>query len=310
MLSLASPTRPTPPADAAAAAPQTVHWLGMRLELPGDWAIVRHSVDTAKGRLAVVDRDAQRLLLTWCPMPQEPDWARHFSDQQALELEEHPDALFVDLPAELQPWRGFVRVSARRQVYRAALLDEPRRRMVEAVIPARDDDQARHAAELLAHFAVTTPDAGKTDRFRAFDLDVTAPAEWELQRVLVTLGRVEVRYGRGRSQAIVRRLGMAASWYNGDAAALARYTAKDTAGREEPLTHPDGPGVMVIGHEKVKRIVTFTGRRRRQLDAVWHDRAANAVVHVTVLTPRRDDASPHDFQVHAIDPYDPAEALA
>ena len=55
---------------------QVIQWLGLRLCVPADWQVVRHSLAADRGGLVFVDRYRQRLQLNWTQVPCEPDLDR------------------------------------------------------------------------------------------------------------------------------------------------------------------------------------------------------------------------------------------
>jgi hypothetical protein len=61
---------------------QTIEWLGIKLQVPAAWEIVRHAVSFANGRL-VFDFGGQTLKLHWLGLGASYIWGHNFSGWSA-----------------------------------------------------------------------------------------------------------------------------------------------------------------------------------------------------------------------------------
>lgn len=287
---------------------QSIHWLGLRLSVPEEWQVVRHSLSPARGRLTLVDRYRQRLELNWTRCEREPDVERMLSDDRARQLEHQPDARLESL--EAGDWRGTTRVfdESGQAVTRAVRYDAGTGRLLEAVVitTAGPEDLAE-AGELLASIAVESK-AEEATRWRAFDLDVTTPGgEWRLASTEVKPADVTLAFRQFRgvgdesdkptgAEATVRRMGMADAWWTGDAARFLRQSWRGAPEVEQ--TRAGGRTVTrAAGVEPGPRLKRMLGLLREREEAVWPCERCNAVYHVRVLSWRKAAVSVDGFTV-------------
>lgn len=280
-----------------------IDWLGMTLRVPHEWAIVKHAVSPQRGRLALVDRRRQRLMLAWSPCPDSPDWDRMLSDQESLELEAHPGASF-ERSVE-QGWQVLRRSDEGSGVTRAARYDRARRRVIELVIPVNEPGDAEDELQVLTGFDVAPVEEGAGEAFCAFDLSIWVPSGWRLAKVAVQPGQVEVVHELGRASLTVRRLGMAESWLRGDAGSYLRQQLKLLKAQTMAMTWQGQPAWSIDRREPGPRIKAILGRLRRCTELVWLQPDANALVHATLMRPRRQTLSLEDFDIACLDAWNP-----
>lgn len=281
---------------------QTIDWLGLRLRVPGEWAMVRHSAKVDRGRLAFVDRRRERLLAYWSACPGEPDWDRMFSDHESLERQAHPGARFIRA-SDWFGWQVLQRRCEDEDLLRAARYDRPRNRVIELVAPVHEGQREVIDGVLADTELAAGADDRAARRFAAFDLRVTPPEGWALRDVSARVGEVAATFDAGRDALTVRRLGMADVWFHGDVhKALtqrlldprARFSVDRGTGRRGTTCRSDSL-------EKGPRIKRFAGRLRRRTDWLWHVPAANAVMHVTLLQGRGEPVELDAFDIDCLD---------
>ena len=291
------------PAAAAAEPTQVIEWLGLRFAVPEDWQIIRHAVALEAGRLVMVDRRRERCSLIWTHCAERPDLVRLVDDARNRAASERPQATFQSF-VSAAAWRGYVEtcVSDGSVKTSAVRWDERGKRLLELVIMGRVQDDAPRelAVELVqAVESVARPEAAR--RWRAFDVDVTTPADYRLVRLdarpadaTFLFRRFDPVRGRPTIQeGVVRRMGMADVWHDGDLERLARRLDPD-ARIETAETHPDG-AVTVIGYEGSKRYQRLLGTLRVQRARLWLSPVENAVYAVTTRGRRADSLRPVDF---------------
>jgi hypothetical protein len=284
-----------------------VVWLGLKLSVPKDWEIVRHSVSHARGSLIFVDRRRQRLELGWLALGNKPDLERWAAD---LEREEKRR----DAAAKLRHfrvkggWRALERRAPSGEITtRAVRHDAATEQLVEAAVETRAGlSEDRDLVErLLATVAVEcAPERAR--RLRAFDVDVEVPEPLRLEAADVKPADVRFEFRgydreRGRELSVaasVWRLGMAESWYDGDAEAFirsresanrfARFSVVRHAGHEATLAEG------VTGAPLIQRALGLV-RARRVL--VWACEARNALYAVATSSQRWAPLEPQALAV-------------
>lgn len=294
---MAIATGPSPTLTAAARRPdrrddwrQTV-WMGFRLETPGEWEILRHAIRREQGRLVFVDRRRQRLQLSWARMNR-PDVSQVMTDYRNRDREENPDVRFEPIHS-LNGWTGF----HRKGLTRLALYEPARRLMIEMTIEWPGERDASIETGLTETFEaldepppIEPPDtedeiAFEPSRWRAFGLDVTAPAGWSLTRTDIrpadtTLFFDDLNHSSRRAQ--VRRAGMIDAWFDGSLERFVRrYVGLGPEIEHEPVVLGERTGLLSRSVEKATKFKRLSGRAPVRRDLTWLDRDAAAVIAVT-----------------------------
>lgn len=285
---------------------QKIQWLGIRLHVPEDWQIVRHSLSPQRGQIVLIDRYRQRMQLGWTQVKDEPDLDRMVEDYRSKQLAAQEGARIDDLPA-VGDWRGTHRRfgGSELDVIRAVRYDEPTKRLLEVVLLADEGDAADQelVRRVLASITAVEP-ADAVTHWVAFGLDVTLPAQWRMTSLDARPADVVMRFehyepAKDRptgAVAEIRRRGMADAWYDGDAEAF-------LAARAPHLRDPrsgiyDGRSATVIeGIEAGPRLKRMLGLLRKQQDVVWACAGCNAVYHVSVLKPANMPLQAADLRV-------------
>lgn len=276
---------------------QRLHWLGIAISVPSEWEIVRHAVDRRNGRLVLVDRRHQRMVLTWVPCDREPDMARMFSDSRSRD-QDMPDAHgFTALPSS-SGWRGYRWREKQRQVCRAGRYDAAGKRWIEAVIiwpSSRDADLER---DILSSCEIARggPDMR---RVSAFGLDVVYPEGWDLNAAVVRAGDVRFRCSRNTYAVEVSRVSVLEGWYDGDLAQYARACLDGTGASVSAGTRNGHDSQLATGREKGFSARWLVGRRQHRAVQVWQCEQSHALYGVSAHAYRRDAAEPvGEFAVH------------
>ncbi len=276
---------------------QLVEWLGMRLRVPGDWEIVRHSLGTLKGGLTFVDRRKQRLQLRWTRCKKPPLIDKMFDDHVALQRKDHPDALIE--PFRLGRWQGLDRdMGEGVRLSRAAWYDASGRVLIEAILSHLDAEtelrdevlESIDIAELLE----------EATRWAAFGLRIQTPPDFRAASATISAGEAtfvfhqldqpggeKPRPGRGT----LTRMGMADGWFLGNLQKLLeaqnpknRFDFNEAVLDESQTGNQRATALRATSVEPGPRIKRLAGQLRTRRDLLWHDPDANAVFHIHTLS--------------------------
>ena len=309
---------------------RNVAWLGLSLDVPRHWEILRHSTSPRKGSLAFADATRQRLQVTWTQCVKAPDVGRLLADHRSRQSQDHPDARFspVELPGS---WRGVQHhLGPDHTLLRAARYDPPTRRLLEIVLapaassPPTSSSPRRDLGadpEALASFFLGLQVVGPADlpRLSAFGIQAAWPGGWRLARaqvrpadVTLTLTPVgddspttiETSAKTPRSAfppaaVTLRRRGLANLWFDGDLLHWLSQQAKLAKVHIEPdSASPDHPRIRTLrGRWDVAgpRYRRLLGRHRVAQARVWHDPDDDAVYSISVRSPARRPVSLEGF---------------
>lgn len=272
---------------------QGIEWLGMGFRVPRHWEIVRHSVNPEKGHLAFVDRRHQRLLWSWAASPAIPDTRQLLADYQARDLETSETCRFESLEPT-SSWRGYRCLDSSPEKTRAVRYDHGAGRWVEITLTWPEGLERQCEQQILDSFRMQAP--AEPQHWQAFQLSVTAPAGWTLERARVKPADVSFRFGHGRQKALVRRRGMADVWFDGDLRAFLRQHVPERIQDVETRTCASREAVFGTSREPGTRLKRVLKRLRRRKDLVWLDSEARALIQVTTLAPQQDPLEPDMFE--------------
>jgi hypothetical protein len=269
---------------------ETIELQGLSFEVPRDWQIVRHGLAERKGGLTFTDRFEERMSLHWRTLDREPDISRMLQAEWAKSKGATDEMACQEF--SLHDFRVFRFDDVRGSWLRAVRYDSSSRRLIEVALAL----QGAHARSrpvdehMLSRIELKGTDVGS--RFLAFDLDVTYPANFvvtkcEVVPVSTTL-QLEARVPSNRFGTVdtisIRRMGMADTWYRGNAAAL--------LARENPAADPrrvearetnghSGAGLEVRVGKPIQR---WLGQGRSLRATLWHCDEENAVYHVATCS--------------------------
>ena len=272
---------------------QTIEWLDMRLAAPADWEIVRHSVRPERGRLALVDRRHQRMLLSWVACTS-PDLDQAFDDYRSRGREEDPEARFEDFTGPGR-WRGLRRRGKRGVLTMTGQYDARLGRWIEMVLDWPDGFDAALERAVLQRFAVTDP-AGPA-RWRAFQINLESPREWRLSKADVRPADVTFTLVRGGDTITVRRAGMTEAWFGGDLESLVRLHVGDVPMQTSERTVGGHAALFAESRERQPRLRSLLVRPQRRRDLAWMCPESHAVFEITTLTRGREPLDPETLRV-------------
>lgn len=290
---------------------QLIAWLGLRLSVPADWEVVRHSLGTLKGGLTLVDRRRQRLQLRWTACRKPPLIERMLEDHRSRQFEDEPDAVIESF--RLGPWDGLVRsLDDRGLLTRAACYDPTQKVLLEAVVGHGEDELALRD-EVIESIELAEPMTEAT-HWRAFGLEAWTPPRFRVSAASVKPAEVSLSFEQldqpgghklRPGRATLTRLGMADGWFGGDLAQLLR--ARDPKPRYEITERvldqavtggPRATALVARSIEPGPRLKRLAGRLRTRRDLLWHDAAANAVLQISTLSFEKSPVEPTDFVLH------------
>jgi hypothetical protein len=284
---------------------EIIHWLGLRLEVPCDWQIVRHGLSSERGRLTFTDRFAERLDLSWRHLEGDPDVEHMVSDQRARDERELPDCQISAV--RISGWHGYQRSSAGESLVRAARYDAQSKRLIEALLIVEPKlGRSTRVNEQLLNGIRCVAAVEHQQRLCAFDIDVTFPDQLRLCRATVEPASVTFSFeandasdrGKTRASAVIRRMGMASSWYRGNALRLIeRESPRVEFGKMREIrvnTHTAG---YAEGDASRARVLRWIGRGMHRRSMLWHCEAENAVYHVATTSYDRAPLHPEALRL-------------
>jgi hypothetical protein len=287
---------------------EIVKWLGIRLRVPKDWEIVRHSVNLEKGSLVFVNRRRETLRLLWRDCERALDLNRMLDDQRSKMALEVPGGRLSELHG-VGRWQGFVREeSENERVVHAAHFDSPSLRLIEVIVTEAGDAASGKSlrAQLLGNLAVTSK-AELAREFRAFGLDVAVPAGFRLVKTDVKPADVTFEFDEALegsttrasgASATLRRLGMAASWAPADKSQLLAAQAPTLTFKKALTCQKFGHSALLAeGKEVHPRLLNWLGLGRRGQALLWHCEATNAIYSITTAYPKRTPVAVEAFSM-------------
>ena len=275
---------------------EIVQWLGLRMRVPKEWEIVRHSLSLENGNLVFVDRRRERMRVYWRDCRNAPDLARMLDDQRGKESLEHPGAKLRELNGHAG-WQGFIREQDDERVLHAAHFDSSTMRLIEVIVTESGDEASSKSARarLLGNICVTSR-AERARDFFAFGLGVTVPDGFRLTKASVKPADVAFEFAEFSGEparpsgvsAVVHRRGMAAAWAPDDKRALlARESPQFKLRDIQSVSWSEHAAWSATGQEKRPRLMNWLGLGRRGETLLWHCDATNAIYSIATAYPRR-----------------------
>jgi hypothetical protein len=269
---------------------ETIYWLGLRLEVPSDWQIVRHGLKPERGRLTFADRFAERLDLTWRKVPSEPDVESMVKDQRVRDDSEGSSS-----ELRIPGWCGYRRTCAGESLVRAARYDAESKRLIEVVLVVEPrQGRSTKVDDRLLNQIRSAETIDQRQRLRAFDIDVTLRKSLRLCRATVEPANVTFAFAAAdtrsiptssQASAVIRRMGMAASWYRGNALRLLeRESPRVDFGRVREIRVNAHVATYAEGDASRTRVLRWFGRGAHRRAVAWLCEAENAVYHVATTS--------------------------
>jgi hypothetical protein len=282
---------------------ETIYWLGLRLEVPSDWQIVRHGLKADRGRLTFADRYAERLDLTWQELQSDPDVECMINDQRARD-----DSAAPSSQVRIAGWSGYRRTCGHESLVRAARYDARSKRLIEALLVVEPNQgRSTKVDEHLLNAVHVIEAIDQRQRLCAFDIDLTIPDRLRLSRATVEPANVTFEFaspdaksilGSSPVSAVVRRMGMAASWYRGNALRLVeRESPRVDFCRAREIRVNAHAADYAEGDASRAHALRWFGRGARRRAMVWLCEAENAVYHVATTSCDRAPLLPEALRV-------------
>ena len=188
-------------------------WRHLGLQLPPDWEMLQYSLKLDSGRCAFADRHGFRLELTWRRVEGPPDFDRMLSDYQAKLTDEGMTNGHRIQSAGCPGLKGVIEGKTITRFGRFATAASC---LVELVFPWPDGREKELEQNIVQSFHESVGDADGCLRWRAFGMDVRAPASLSLGRCRVEPAHVEWQFMDRRDRLAVRfaRRGMVKQWMN------------------------------------------------------------------------------------------------
>lgn len=277
---------------------QHIRWLGLRLDVPGEWEVVRHSLGTLKGGLTFVDRRKQRLQVRWTACRKPPLIDKMLEDHTAHQLKQDPDADIT--PIRIGPWDGRVRdLGEDVQLTRVVMFDPQHSVMLEAMLSHYVEEQGMRDA-VIESIDLAEP-MDQPTQWRAFGVAIENPPDFQATAATINAGEATFKFQQVKApgsdkptpgRATLARMGMADGWFRGDLKKLLEaQNAKVDFDFIEVLLDMAQTGsaqrvtaVRATSTEPGPRIKRLAGRLRTRRDLIWHDADANAVFHIHTLS--------------------------
>lgn len=281
-----------------------IRWMGLRMCVPRTWEIKRHGISPVRGSLIFVDRRRQRLEINWQRPPKRPHIA-HTLEQSIERLRDRDRTVRITQMPDTMGWQGFV-YGAEPRFYRGMRFEAEHDCLLQVTLCAdgeREESNALARAVLGSIQLEESPE--KARHWCVFGLDCTVPDGCVLERAKVfpmdvTLefdGGKRHRVARRRASFVVRRMGMARDWFNGDTEAFARDRTRSTGPRTHTLG--SGPDRVVETTGNVPRFF-FLGEWGPQEDEslrCWFSPVVNSMYVMTLRDGSRANLTLNDFTV-------------
>ncbi len=291
---------------------QSIAWLGLRLAVPADWEVVRHSLNLLKGGLTLVDRRRQRLQLRWTACKKPPLIERMLHDHRARQLKDEPDAHIQSY--RHGPWEGLVReLDESTRLTRAAWYEPDQKVLLEAVIShGQEEVELELRDELIDSIDLTEP-MNQATTWCAFGFAAHNPPNFRAYTSAIHAGEASltfVEYDRPGGEklrpgrATVTRLGLADGWFAGDLGKFLRAREPklrfDITERVLDEAFTGGRRATAVCARSIEpgpRLKRLAGRLRTRRDLLWHDPSANAVFHIHTLSFEKTPIEPTEFRL-------------
>jgi len=233
--------------------------------------------------------------VSWLVVEAAPDLAYMLDDQKSRDLE-NDDTTTIENIDRVGRWRGYRALSDDRRVSRAAWYDQTRRRLIEIVLSWPDEVDSQLERELLSSFACPLETGGES-HWRAFGLEATAPAGWEMEKVIAKVADSTFRFRRDQAEAILKRRAMTDEWFSGSARGLVETELDKGVVKTEDTRHRGHPACYSESREQVNRWRRISGQVRVRRDLVWHCPQSRSLFRITTLSRRREPVMPDEFIV-------------
>jgi len=192
-------------------------WLGMGMELPSDWEMLRYARDPDNGRCVFADRYQHRLEFCWQKVPQPPDHDRMLADYTSWLQEAGADALISIREEKVADWRGMEVTGGDmpHSRYGAYLADTSR--MVECVFFWPEDMDTAVRDHVLQSIAPATPCADGSRPWQALGMTFRVCEDLHLAECGAKPASVQLVFLHSQHTdwcARFERIGMLRHWFS------------------------------------------------------------------------------------------------
>ena len=295
-----------------------IEWLGLRLEVPQDWQIVRHGISSLNGCLTFTDRYSERMNLSWRKLDREPDVERIVAEQLQRDQTKIPDLTLAR--TTIPGWQAYRAESAESEWVRAARYEPLTSQLLEVWLSVRSNQKKSQLANerLVCAIAGTDPNRD-TSRLQAFDTCLEYPRDLVLSTTKIEPANVTFEFERAavkgqpfsRARAVVRRMGMASCWYRGNAVALIAREAKQVVYQTQSEHWLGAHRAMRVEGDTTKGpIQRWFGRSTRSRATLMHCEVENAVYLITTESYDQAPLLPERFKFVCCKPIGETDPLS
>jgi hypothetical protein len=284
---------------------EAIEWLGLHVEVPRDFQIVRHGISAELGQLTMTDRYAERLNVAWRRIEREPDLDKMVLEQRAKDQATFPSATIDSV--RIRGWQGYRVVDTKQTWVRAVKYETRTGQLLEVQLTTHAEYVKCEVLkeDWVSRIAVTDTPEG-VSRFAAFDIDVSVPCGLKLTKTAVVPASCTFEFERETPEkytakpatAVIRRMAMADTWYRGNPLKLLMRESPNVE-FSSPETLRSGPHAATYseGDTTVARVSRWLGRTSRCRALIVHCEAENAVYHVATSSYDRAPLHPMDLQL-------------
>lgn len=228
-------------------------WQGLEFGLPEDWEMLQFSRNPEAGRCAFADRTQFRFELDWKRVPGRPDFDRMLSDYMNKLV---GDGMKRGQLVDHNRWRGLEGEVDGQWMSRYGWFAENRSFVVECVLLWPDRKDPVLERKILDGLRESSAEADGAVHWRAFGMDVRAPAGWRLTECVVEPARAELTFADGRhkrTEAKFCRRGMVPEWLHTPVDRWLRIQAEQTFQRlsdTEKRTDRNHEKVLIRGMKR------------------------------------------------------------
>jgi hypothetical protein len=276
---------------------QIIDWLGIQLRVPREWEIVRHSSNAKAGTLIFIDRRTQRMQVSWTECLRKPDISQIFSDFRSRDVKQEPECTQSEI-FKHRKWTCYRRTAGTKQLTRCGIYDKKGRRWIDLILPWSDAVDEELEKSILENFYSRAPDSKKGLRWRAFNMDFTSPAQWELKSAEAKFALVSFVFEKGGARATVSRYGAPETWYDGHLEHFLKKNVGDVKGAYGLRMHGAHEACTFKGRERRFHPRWMVGKRKKRNDIAWHCPSSRAVFQIMTMSSSKADVSPGEFAVH------------
>ncbi len=279
-----------------------IAWAGFETRVPEDWEVSRHGISPRRGSLVLVDRRRQRFELTWQHCEKKPDLGHSSEDLRARFRREGASSDELPRLKSVPGWLGFWRRIDSLTVLAYALRwQRESGRIFQATIVARDDehvDNGCFVAEILRS-CLDNLGERKAIHWKAFGIDCISPPGWALDSTRMYSMDVKLQFrnpdNKQGVECAVHRMGMAGTWFNGDAESFVRSKEPKLDFRFDSMDYNGHRAMTAVARTLNRLFHRITGKRLIRRELIWQCEPANSLFRVTTVCNPGENLLPQDL---------------